>query len=321
MRPGDINNKSILLSPLDWGMGHTTRCVALIRQLLEQKNEIVFAGNKSQIQFVRREFSEIETAELDGYNITLDSSKSTYLQMLRQKRKFKEAIRREKNWIENFVTAHKTDLIVSDNRYGFRSDSVKSVILTHQLNLQVPFFRRLASVQIARYVNQFDACWVPDTADHSLSGELSTGKLKVPVHYIGWLCRFSKRNAETKFKRLLIVSGPEPERTNFGNQMLAILQNAPGRSAVVGIDGKGSADLSYFPDPSSTELGQLIAESERVISRSGYTTLMEMASLEKTCVLIPTPGQFEQEYLAKFIRRQHIRFVQADQMESLSKLF
>jgi hypothetical protein len=286
-------------------MGHTTRLVSLLRQLKNQKNQLIFAGNSNQCQFIKAEFPEIELADLGGYEISLDSKKSTYWQLFLQGVKFKNAIKVEKEWLAKFVTMNKVDLIISDNRYGFYHPKIESILVTHQLNLQIPYFRRMVNRNLRRMVEKFDACWVPDTENRWLSGELSNTKLKIPVVYIGILNRFQKMQLPIDFDYLVILSGPEPEKTNFKQEILKQLSATPSSVCIAGAQVTG---YPCHPNPTTTELAELIAKSDTVISRAGYTTLMEMVDLNKKAILIPTKGQYEQVYLANFVQHSKIEF-------------
>jgi uncharacterized protein (TIGR00661 family) len=303
--PTNLTNKRILVAALDWGMGHTTRLVSLLRQLKNQQNQLIFAGNSNQCQFIKAEFPEIELADLRGYEIHLDSKKSTYWQLFQQGFKFKKAIKAEKEWLANFVTDNKVDLIISDNRYGFYHPKIKSILLTHQLNLQIPYFRWLVNKVLRRRIEKFDVCWVPDTKYRLLSGELSHTKLKIPIVYIGILNRFQKMQLPIDFDYLVILSGPEPEKTNFKQELLKQLSATPFSVCIVGAQVTG---YHCRPNPTTTELAELIAKSDTVISRAGYTTIMEMVGLNKKAILIPTNGQYEQVYLANFVQHPRIEF-------------
>jgi UDP:flavonoid glycosyltransferase YjiC (YdhE family) len=303
--PTNLTNKRILIAALDWGMGHTTRLVALLKQLLAQENQLIFTGNPAQCQFIKAEFPEIELAELSGYEIHLDSKKSTYWQLFQQGFKVKKAIKAEKEWLAKFVTKNKVDLIISDNRYGFFHPKIKSILVTHQLNLQIPYFRRMVNRNLRRMIEKFDVCWVPDTENRWLSGELSHTKLKIPLVYIGILNRFQKLQLPINFDYLVILSGPEPEKTNFKQELLKQLSATPSSVCIVG------AQVTGYPchsNPTTTELAELIAKSDTVISRAGYTTLMEMVDLNKQAILIPTKGQYEQVYLANYVKHPKIEF-------------
>ena len=303
--PADLTDKRILVAALDWGMGHTTRIVSLLRQLKNQQNQLIFAGNQAQCQFIKAEFSEIELTELSGYEIQLDSKKSTYWQLFRQGFKVKKAMTAEKEWLSKFVADNKVDLIISDNRYGFYHPKIKSILVTHQLNLQIPYFCRVVNRNLRRMIEKFDCCWVPDTANRLLSGELSHTKLKIPIVYTGILNRFQKLQLPIDFDYLVILSGPEPEKTNFKQEILKQLSANPSSVCIVGAQVTG---YHCHPNPTTTELAELIAKSDTIISRAGYTTLMEMVDLNKKAILIPTKGQYEQVYLANFVKHPKIEF-------------
>jgi UDP:flavonoid glycosyltransferase YjiC (YdhE family) len=307
MLPAEITGKKILISPLDWGMGHTTRCVALIRQLI-QKNEILFAGNESQVEFMRREFEGIKTVFLKGYNVTLDSQKSSYLQLSRQLVKIKKAISYEHKFAEEIAQKENIDLILSDNHYGFWSSVTKNILLTHQLRLQIPTGKKMVNNRLKKWIEKFDECWIPDSADKPVCGALLDADLKIPRTFIGQLARFRTEDLRKEYRYLFIASGPEPERSHFAKKMIGRLREQGGHFAVVGFREENT-NPHFFNGATTGELEILVNSSETVIARAGYTTIMEMIALHKKAILIPTPGQFEQEYLAKTVSAENITFI------------
>ncbi len=309
LHPDKIRSSRILISALDWGMGHTTRCISLIGQLLNQQNEIYFAGNLNQSYFIRREFEDqLKYVHLDGYGVTLDSQKSAYWQLLNQFSKIKKAIEVENNFVQEFVSEHKIDIVISDNRYGFFSSQAKNIFISHQLNLQLPFLKRFVNGQLKKWIEKFDIIWIPDQEKKSLCGELVLVNFVKPKIFIGLLGRFTRQQLPLKFDLLGIVSGPEPERTRFSKLLADYLRKQNKKVALVG-SAEIYQDIACFENPSTQELETLINESATVISRAGYTTIMELILLEKTGILIPTPGQFEQEYLAKNVKSEFLNFV------------
>lgn len=301
----DITNQKILLSALDWGMGHLTRSTALMNILLEQQNEIIFAGDKKQCTFIQTEFTTIACCEIDGYDIQLDSSRNTYFQLISQLPRIKKAIFLEHQWVKKFLINEEIDLIISDNRYGFYDDKVKSIILTHQINLQIPRFKKRVNAILSKWLNQFNEIWVPDYYNRKLTGALSAPNKHQCIRYIGPLCRFKRLEQPIKYDYLIILSGPEPERTNFLKNVKSKYLNKGHELAFVGADVPGSAS---YPNPTTKELEKLIAQSNCIISRAGYTTIMEMAALGQKAILFPTKGQYEQEYLAKNVHIDWLEF-------------
>ena len=312
-----IDNKTILLSPLDWGFGHTARCVSIIRILLAN-NKVVFAGNEAQINFISHEFPTIKTEFIDGYSITLSSKKSTYIQISKQTIQIVKAIKKETDWVKKYICNHNIDLIISDNRYGFRHPDIESIFISHQLNLPLPIFKKFVNNRLARYINNFSEVWIPDNERLKLSGLLSTSDLiKIESKKIGLLSRFILQKEIIKYDYLFIVSGPSPENFIFLHEIEQKIQETKCKIAIVSSVRSKTPKLrfDYFYLPSSSLLNQLVNQSSCVVSKSGYTTIMEMISINKKAILIPTKGQFEQEYLAKHIRIDHLEFI-----ESISQL-
>lgn len=307
LEPHKITGKKILISPLDWGMGHTTRCIVVIRNLIEQGNEVLFAGNQAQCDFISREFDQLKTFFLDGYNVSLDSTTSSYIQMLQQLRKIKNAVKAEGAWVKNFCEQEKVDLIISDNRYGFRHPDIDSIVISHQLNLQLPFLKSLTNYILANHLEKFDAVWIPDNLQNPVCGDLTRTSIDVPTYYMGFLNRFQQLERPVRFNYVCIVSGPEPERSRFAKLLEEFISTQNSSCALVGAES-GLGNCTCFVSPSTSELNEIIATSEIVISRAGYTTIMEMASLNKKSILIPTPGQYEQLYLASQVQLPDIIF-------------
>ena len=306
----NIKNSKVILSALDWGFGHTTRCIPIIRTLAENKNEIHIAGNQNQIDFYQKEFPELFFHYLEGYNITLDDSKNTYWQLLLQKNKLSKTISRENKFLNELNTTHSFDFIISDNRYGFHLKDVTSYIICHQLNLQVPIGGKISNKFHHGLLSKFDACLVPDFEDRRLTKELSHASLKIPIIYIHPLCRFLKdENLEIKYDFCVIISGPEPARSNFFRKIESWSNQQIGkRVIIIGALASGTEVLEYMPKPTSLELNTIINQSNHIISRAGYTTIMELFSLNKKATLIPTKGQYEQEYLASNLKLPGIQF-------------
>ncbi len=303
--PSTIKDKQVLIAALDWGMGHTTRCIALIQQLLKGNNKVIFAGNEQQCSFVKGEFDQVEITLLSGYNIRLDSKKHTYFQLIKQLSKINSAIKCEKKWLNNFVKDNSIDLIISDNRYGFFHKKITSILLTHQLNLQLPIFKKIINKKLQQKIEKFNCCWIPDSENRRLTGELTNRNLKIQTNFIGPLCRFKKIELDPIYDYLIILSGPEPERSNFLNKTTHHVKENKLNAVFI---GEKLNEFKSFKNPDTKELNKLIAQSKIIVSRAGYTTIMEMTCIGKNAILIPTKGQYEQEYLAKTIKLRYIDF-------------
>ena len=299
----DIKQSKILIAALDWGFGHTARTSVLIKKLQLLENEIVFAGNETQIKFIKQEHPDVDIKHLPGYNIQLDSRKNTYFQLLRQVFKVKKAIKFESNWLKTIVENNKFDYILSDNRYGFHHPSVHNILLTHQTALQIPKGRWLANTVIKSLINNFSTCWIPDYENHLLSGKLSTGRIKIPTVYIGPLSRFKLPQSETyKFDYLFMISGPEPECYQFLKKSLSLISKHKLDAAIatpfkIRTEETGSFE-GFFEQLDTKALEKLINDSKVIVSRSGYTTIMDLVPEKKPMLLFPSIGQYEQIYLS-----------------------
>ncbi|MFD1551947.1 hypothetical protein DNU06_01390 [Putridiphycobacter roseus] len=305
-QPNDIKNATVLIAPLDWGSGHTTRTFALIKKLILQKNKIIFAGNQSQIDFIKKEGLAIETVELEGYQFNFNPNYSLYLQVSKQLLKLKNAIKIEKKWLANYLKEHVIDFIISDNRYGFYHNSVKSIFLTHQTNLDISFGKNMVNKILKNKIEKFDVCWIPDYQDQRLSGKLSNHKLTIPTYFIGPLSRFKptlKPQHDFVYKYLFIVSGPSPHKeqlldkiiqfTSTSNYDIGIVTN------ILQPKKTPTKNTILFINPTTSELQQLIVNSETIICKCGYTSLMELSTLQKNTFYIPSQNQQEQAYLRK----------------------
>ena len=310
--------KRVLVTPLDWGLGHATRCIPLIRELQERGCDVFIAGSGSSLELLRDEFPQLTAFSIAGYEPTY-STGSMITAMISQLPKFYKAISREHREIDKLITQNKIGFIISDNRYGCWTKKIPCAFITHQSNILMPkrfgWLGKLVSKINGGYMKRFSVCWIPDYPDGRLSGTmLAFGKtdLKVPYEFIGSVSRLKPVNTlEKKYDIVAIFSGPEPQRTIFEQIVVDELMNSGLRYFIVrGIvpgrkkDGKANI-VDFLP---ASELQQVINESEVVIARSGYSSIMDMAAMGKKAILIPTPGQTEQEYLAIQLKEKNIAF-------------
>jgi len=318
---GTPGNPHILIAPLDWGLGHATRCIPIIRELIHQGCRVTVASTGPHLALIKREFPSVAHVEIPGYGLRYSrTTRGLPWKIFLQIPKILISIKRENRWLANFLAHTQVDAIISDCRFGLHSKHVHSVLITHQLNILSPFGR--LSTQLLRkwnykFINRFHQCWIPDY-QHSpgLAGILSHPHHlpATPVDYIGCISRMDGANAipEKKFDVVVILSGPEPQRTIFENIILQQLATFKGKAAVVrglpaGNDqAMPSANAIVYDHLPAEELCELVNAGELVISRSGYTTVMDLVKLQKKSVLVPTPGQTEQEYLADHLSQSGI---------------
>ncbi|MBI1344349.1 MAG: glycosyl transferase family 28 [Terrimonas sp.] len=325
--------KSILVAPLDWGLGHTTRCIPIIKELCQKGCRVIVAGTQTQVVLLKSEFPGLQFIDLPGYNIKYGSNGSkTILALIRQIPAIKRAIRQENDWLKKIVIEEKLDAVISDNRFGLHHPAIPSVFLTHQLSIQTPFGQAIAPFIRAmnyRHIEKFSACWIPDfPGQHNLAGKLSHPKKMpgCPTHYVGPLSRFtSSLNQEEKNRLLILLSGPEPQRSIFEKIIIESLSHHRGSATVVrGVPGSptlipSTGNLTFYNHLPTPELKTEIEKAAWIISRSGYSTIMDLSILQKKSILVPTPGQSEQVYLAKYLFAKKFAFTTAQNGFSIEK--
>ena len=326
------------MAPLNWGLGHATRCVPIIRGLLAEGYEVVIAADGYPLRFLRQEFPHLEWVEFEGLKVRYADGESQVGAMLRQVPSFLRGIWREHKELKRIVEAYDIDVVVSDNRFGLWCRDVHSVYVTHQLMVKMPRGLKWMEWAVWRlhrwFIKHYDECWVPDVeGEDNLSGDLSH---KYPLlkntRFIGPLSRFSttpirwedvRVDAEAlglkeRYDLVAVISGPEPHRTNLEKQItdyrLQITDNGlliiDGFSLLI-IQGLPADDLrlaehkdgvDYIPHLPTELLQWYMQEAKEIVCRSGYSSIMDLYTIGRKAHLIPTPGQTEQEYLVMIER-------------------
>lgn len=301
--------KRVIIAPLDWGLGHATRCIPVIRKFLTRNWSVTIAGSGDSLRLLKREFPELMAYEIPGYNPVYPRSGSMMRAMLWQSPRFFLTIRNEYKWLKQHLLTHSYDLILSDNRYGFYNAKIQSVIITHQITIPIPGAKLLHS--IVNRLNQsllsrFDECWIPDSPD-GITKKLTSVPLTGTTvkRFIGNLSMFEVPFEGTADTITAICSGPEPQRTIFEKLLRTQLAELDQPWILVGGDFQaqtGPVKINtgwYFPFLNSYELAEVFAKSSCIICRGGYSTIMDLQVWNKKAILVPTPGQPEQAYLAK----------------------
>ncbi|SKB54609.1 conserved hypothetical protein [Salegentibacter holothuriorum] len=324
-----MQKKRILVAVLNWGLGHATRCIPIINELQLNGFEVFIASDGAALELLKKEFLSITTFELPSYNISYSKHASSFKwKLFTETPGILKAIRLERKAIINLITEHDFTGIISDNRFGCRHIDITSVFITHQLNVLSGNTTYLSSRIHQKYISKFDECWIPDIpGKHNLSGVMGHAK-ETPknVKYIGPLSRFNKSPQQKQYDYAAILSGPEPQRTMLEEKLLISFQNSDQKIILVRgimtektISSKNK-NLEIKNYLTSIALQEVILSSDVIICRSGYSSIMDLAKLEKKAYLIPTPGQYEQQYLADFFLKQGIApFCQQEDFK-LSKL-
>lgn len=310
--------KRVLVAPLDWGLGHATRCIPLIQSLAANGCEVIIAASGNTAALLQQEFPNMTVIPLKGYRISYSRRKFWLpFHLLGQLPRLLRTVYQEHQWLKKTVQQYKIDAVISDNRLGLYHKTLPCIYITHQLAIQTGtgFFNWLAQKMHYRFINRYRACWVPDAAHPpNLAGILSHPQQKptVPVHYLGPLSRMEKKAAqEVLYDVVVLISGPEPQRSMFEKILLQQLANFPYQALLVrGLPGNDGPmpllpnrvkAVNHLP---AAELGQALQQADWVICRSGYTTVMDLVRLGKKAILVPTPGQTEQEYLGRYLQQQ-----------------
>ena len=314
----------ILLAPLNWGLGHATRCIPLIRQYLHQGDEVVLAGDGDSLRLLKRHFPELRAIDLPSLELRYTHNsrqRGFYFRAIPALLRFTIA---DHYYLQQQLAKEHFDLIISDNRFGFFSRQVRSIYLTHQLYVRLPhrlrMFQPLARALHACIYKRYHEVWVPDYADkeHNLAGALCHGgRLDDQVKYIGPLSRFSPHHPSPIAHHpsppftLAILSGLEPQRTIFEQELLArVAKTGETMLLVQGLVNRPCTrikrgNVTIVPYLSDEELLHEMQKTTTIIARSGYSTIMDLAvlGLLHKAELHPTPGQSEQEYLASHLLR------------------
>ena len=322
----------VLVAPLEWGLGHATRCIPIISELMAQNCEVLIGAEGSSKSLLEKEFPQVRFLPLKGYRMQY-SRKKYWLpfKLLLQFPKMFFSIYNEHRWLKKMIRLHSIDMVISDNRFGLYTSLVPCIYITHQLAIKTGnrFTERVAKKLHYHFINKYNACWVPDIAgENNLAGELShpAHLPKTPVQYLGPLSRFIKSGVEKKYDLAVVISGPEPQRTVFEDLLLKELENyngaclfVRGLPADVQICRSVNMQIEIHNHLSSTEMNKAIQLSELVISRSGYTTVMDLIKLQQKAILIPTPGQTEQQYLAELLMKKNLFYCTEQEKFSLSR--
>jgi predicted glycosyltransferase len=308
----------VLVAPLDWGLGHATRCIPIINELINQGCTVIIAAGDAQKAVLQEEFPDLSFVELPGFRLKYGKNRaSTLLKIIFALPKILIGIKQENDWLRRFAGREKLDMVISDNRYGLHGAGVVSVFVTHQLAIRSSLGRAadwlLRRVNYA-YIRRFSVCWVPDVEGvENLAGILSHPRKMpaIPVRYIGWLSRLETRKAEMTNDLLILLSGPEPQRTILEELLVAELASADLARVVLvrGLPKGGGVvhapkGVAVFNHLGAREMGRIICQSRLVLARSGYSTIMDLIKLGKKAIYIPTPGQPEQEYLGQYLEEK-----------------
>jgi uncharacterized protein (TIGR00661 family) len=297
MSPSEVKNQRILISPLNWGFGHVSRCIGLIHQLKEQNNFVVVACDKNQRVIFLEYFPDLEYVNHEGYPFDFRGNGKFGQELVSAILPLRERLKKERIETEELVEKFNIDLVFADHRYGFISTQVPSVFITHQYELPVKWYEMAARKVHRQLMKQFSEVWIMDYEDSRLAGDLSVASSDVNRTYIGPYSRFSLYDVPKgkSIEKVIIISGP----TVYGQKLLDEQLNDLESKSVAVI---ASPEIK-IPDGIRTlskswkEQDIAIMNASHIVSRSGYSTIMDLELLKTPATLFPTKGQREQEYL------------------------
>jgi len=311
----------IFVSPLAWGLGHATRDIPIIKEFLARGHQVTIATSGNALALLRREFPECAWIEYPDYPAPYTRTRWYLLKFTAYIPVMLRAMEEERKMAERLFRHREYDLIVSDNRFGVYAPDIPSFFISHQLRFSVPWFLKpvewVSEVFNSRYHERFTAVIVPDNdpaTGVSLSGKLCCSGIRTTVRrtwFAGILSSVGRMAVPEDIDYLITISGPEPQRTRLEEILLPQVPALPGKKVV--LLGRPCESFEYrLPDGTIVraharreEMAVFMNRARFIISRSGYTTVMEIAELgKKQCLFIPTPGQTEQEYLSVYYRHK-----------------
>lgn len=324
------NKKSpvVLICPLDWGLGHAARSIPVIKAFLAKDCKLIIGSDEEPLAFLQGELlnEAVSYIKFPWKKVKYHKNSSFFLKLFIQLPVILYSIFKEHRELKKIIKKTKADIVISDNRFGLWTKRAISVFITHQVFIKAPRFFKWTEPLLFQlnkfFFSKFDYCWVPDLpGEVNLSGDLSHKNEIKDIKYIGILSRFSESKLIISEKPLpadfpneyilIMLSGPEPQRSIL-EQKLHSEVDKTGVAAVFLRGKAGTVSESFsekkviFNHLESSKIKYLIENAEFIICRSGYSTLMDLSFFGKKAILIPTPGQTEQEYLGEWLDKKNM---------------
>jgi len=304
----------IIYGVCSWGLGHATRSLPVIRKLIQENNELTIISHDRSLDLLKKELGEnLEYIDIEDYPILLSENARQFMAKSVIYwplfiRKMQSGLRQ----LTKILETRKCDTIISDGRYDIYSRKIPSVFISHQIRIMNPLRIRMfetgSEIFNLFFFKRFREVIVPDYKENSLSGDLSHGLRKIDeekIHYVGVLSDFKKKKTKNDIDYLISISGPEPQRTLLEKKLLPQTDELDGNIVITlgkteEKEKTSKENIKVYSFLEKEEREDLLNRSKLVVSRSGYSTIMDLAVLGKKALMIPTPGQIEQEYLSQY---------------------
>jgi hypothetical protein len=329
--------KTVVVCPLDWGLGHATRMVPVIELLLRFGARVVIAADNRPLAFLKQRFPEGIFEELPGYTLKYPKYGALMpLVLMTNYPLMMMKARAARNLLRRIVKKYQAGIVISDNRYELSIPGVYSIFVTHQLHIQTngwqQLFKSFIDSNINTYLNRYNEVWIPDfSGTLNLSGILSHPPLNIKAKqtYVGLLSRFAQINCSPGhpgYDIVVLISGPEPQRTLLENKLTKQALSLDLKTLIIKGQPENTEDyqqgnVRFLSHANDSQIAGFIAGAGLVISRPGYSTLMDLAFMQKKAAFIPTPGQTEQLYLANKLMEEKMAYCDSQKNFNLQHAF
>ena len=304
----------VIYAVCSWGLGHATRSLPVIRKLIKENNELTIISHGRSLELLKKELGEnLQYFEIEDYPMLLsETSRQFMVKSVVYWPSFVRGLIKGFRKLKKILEKKKFDLIISDARYDMYSRNIPSFFISHQMRIMNPLrfkrFEKGSENFNLFFFKRFHGVIVPDYKNNDLSGDLSHNLVKIDenkLHYVGVLSDFKKKKIKKDIDYLISISGPEPQRTILEEKLLPQVKNLDGNIVItLGktekkaiINQHNIKTCSFLPKDKREDL---LNRANLVVSRSGYSTIMDLGVVGCKALMTPTPGQIEQVYLANY---------------------
>lgn len=297
-----------------WGLGHATRSLPVIRKLIKENNEVTIISNGRSLELLKNEIGEdIEYFDIPDYPMLL--SKNSRQFMAKSVVYWPSFIARMESGLQKLkkiLENRKCNRIISDARYDIYSRKIPSFFISHQIRimnpLRIKMFERGSEIFNLFFFKRFCGVIVPDYMDDNLSGDLSHNLRRIDenkLYYTGALSDFKRLKTKKDIDYLISISGPEPQRTMLEEKLIPQINDLKGKIVVTlgkteNKDKFINKNIETYSFLTKEKREEYLNRAKLVVSRSGYSTILDLAVIGIKALMIPTPGQIEQEYLGQY---------------------